>query len=560
LVRERVRQVEPPERSRLGPERVLAGSNRARDRQLLLRFVQSSIAGRPAGDPGVVSGDAEALRGLQRLVGNAVVQRLVQRVPVPGTAVGPLEGEPDEKAVGTDRLTQAPPRTEHPGTDRLTIRRMVIPQVVSGLDFDMDTAAVDFAEAIRLVSDPDVLVKIIKMIEADQPESEESKKAVGTISDYLEVFQQPEKGRVNPNDPEYAGYHIKDSLDQAEKLIDTAVGKLGSISADPSVMKTFRQYFTAAEPSVIVDNLRHAKDQIKHYRPHAPPAIQPGGGHACFDNEASAAYAVQYKNDGLGPEARLYVGVKALTITKGARAYNIVHEATHGAPGVDTVDHAYGWQRLFPYLTPDQQENNADSYALLVGVLANLTQATPEMSSDEARMKDLDAPAVDVETVELDPATAKAVKQSWAWFEHYTNRLFVDFQGLLKAVESSQPLAAGSGQEKLCRAFIRVFGLTEAELLGAVVYVKDEFDKLLYYATKAQPVFHGKDPTSAPTPPRVALVPPTSDLKQLILWHISEARKMPNCEGKVLSEGVVERFKRLYAEGVTAVSLGGPLS
>jgi hypothetical protein len=236
-----------------------------------------------------------------------------------------------------------------------------------------------------------------------------------------------------------------------------------------------------------------------------------------------------------------------------------VHEATHGAPGVDTVDHAYGWQRLFPYLTPEQQENNADSYALLVGVLANLTQATPEMSEDEARTKDLDAPAGDVETVELDPATAKAVKESWAWFEHYTNRLFVDFKGLLKAVESGQPLATGSGQEKLCTAFTRVFKVKEEERIGAVEYIKGEFDKLLHYATKAQPVFHRQEPTSKLVAPRLALVPPTSDVKNLILWHISEARSMPKCESKILREGLVERFKTLYAEGAKAVSLGGPL-
>jgi hypothetical protein len=179
-------------------------------------------------------------------------------------------------------------------------------------------------------------------------------------------------GRVLGSDARYAAYGVLDALQAGERLIDVALSKLATISvatpADDAVMKIFRQFFHSADPNVVAGNLRFARKQIPLYVPEAPAdPSRPEGGHACLDESRPG---ILFLNQGVGPTARMIAGVDSLHATPGNRAYNIVHEATHGAPEVQTVDVAYQWQRLFHFLSPADQLRNADSYGMLVGTLA----------------------------------------------------------------------------------------------------------------------------------------------------------------------------------------------
>ena len=161
-------------------------------------------------------------------------------------------------------------------------------------------------------------------------------------------------GRVLGTDARYGKYGMKASIDGGQGLIDRAVAKLRTISADTAttdpVMATFRRLFTTADPALVVRNLQLTRAQIEHYRPEAPAdAAAREGGHACLDESRPGLF---YLNEGTGEEARMIAGVLSLTATPGAKAYNIVHEATHGTPALATRDHAYEWQRLFSFLTP----------------------------------------------------------------------------------------------------------------------------------------------------------------------------------------------------------------
>jgi hypothetical protein len=455
-----------------------------------------------------------------------------------------------------------------------TVRRMPIPATVTGLDFGIDTSSrADFAAAVKKLYNESVLLEVKGLIEADlktagisEVDSESDTLALGLIGDRLKALgvsrrawkTAAEPGRVKPDDPDYAKYKVKESFDMAERLIDTAVAKLSGLSpstpASDPVMKTFRSFFATAHPRLIASRLQDAKAQIKHFRPHAPPGDFPaGGGHACLD---STYPGVQYLDQGVAAEARLIIGVKALSMTPGARAYNVIHEATHGAPELRTVDLAYRWQRLFPYLQGDDQLNNADSYGMLVGFLCGLTSATTGMSDAVAATYDLDAPGPDTQTNGLSPDVDRAIKTSWAWFEYYATQCYVNYRDLLTAVEGPDPLIANSYQEKLFNATATIFPLG-ANAPAVIQQLRDYYDRMVKYAAFQAPLFVATMPAT-PTGGAPALMVPAAlgtDVKALTMWHLREWGHQ-----KSLAAAIKNQYERLLPHVVKTSAWTGPLS
>jgi hypothetical protein len=322
-------------------------------------------------------------------------------------------------------------------------------------------------------------------------------------------------------------------------------------------MLDFRCFFDKADPAVVAANLALARDQIEHYRPHSPPGDVPtGGGHACLDENYPE---MNYENQGIGTEARLIVGVKTLKYTKDARAYNIIHEATHGAPGLKTIDHAYYWQRLFAHIKPDQQVKNADSYAQLAGILAGL-RVTPRGSPKELWDKfDLDPEAEQVTTTDLPRAVARAAQESWAWFEFYSTKLVINISNLYPAIARGIELQPGF-QADFYRTIARVFGLVPGEyaaLAGIIPRVK----RLLQHAETAKPVFVSTPPGTPLAEPQFALVVPTalgSDVAALTRWQIEQA--LPHVQ--TIAPKLRRTYLRLYVETAKASvsDFGGPLA
>jgi hypothetical protein len=326
---------------------------------------------------------------------------------------------------------------------------------------------------------------------------------------------QPQKlddGRVLSSDSRYQKYGIIASLDGGQQLIDGAVSKLKSINAsspeDNLVMATFRRFFSTADPTAVVANLELARAQIEHYRPEAPPdANAPEGGHACLDESRPGLF---YVNEGTGKEARMVAGVLSLTATPNAKAYNVVHEATHGAPALQTRDHAYVWQRLFPFLTPDLQISNADSYAMLVGTLAGMSQAQPGMSEKEAEKYDIPAAAEGtVATAGVSPQMQGMLAATWAWLQHYTTQLYLNFRDLYPNVASGVALVPTSYQGKLYEATAEVFGLGPAEF-ATIAGIVDRLDDLNGYATRTVPYYFAQPPSAHPGERYDAIILPST--------------------------------------------------
>jgi hypothetical protein len=301
-------------------------------------------------------------------------------------------------------------------------------------------------------------------------------------------------GRVLGSDARYAAYGVLDALQAGERLIDVALSKLATISvatpADDAVMKIFRQFFHSADPNVVAGNLRFARKQIPLYVPEAPAdPSRPEGGHACLDESRPG---ILFLNQGVGPTARMIAGVDSLHATPGNRAYNIVHEATHGAPEVQTVDVAYQWQRLFHFLSPADQLRNADSYGMLVGTLAGLTQATTDMTQKEQATKDLPAiaKAGGVACIGLPAELEGAVQGAWAWLEHYTTQVWLNVRDLYPTIAAGHALPPGTYQAQLDGSLRRHFGLGPGSVERAsVAGILDRLDDLKAFANQIQPTF-----------------------------------------------------------------------
>lgn len=459
-------------------------------------------------------------------------------------------------------------------TNTSMIRRMPIPVSVTGLDFGIDTSSRDdFAEAVGKLYNESVLLQVKDLIEADlkapgisDADRESDTFALSLIGDRLTDLgvsredwkTAAEPGRVKPDHPDYAKYKVKESFDMAERLIDTAVAKLSRLSpstpASDPVMKIFRSFFATAHPRLIASRLQDARAQIKHFRPHAPPGDFPaGGGHACLDNTYPG---IQYLDQGVAAEARLVIGAKAMSMTPGARAYNVIHEATHGAPELKTIDLAYRWQRLFPYLTGDDQVNNADSYGMLVGFLCGLTSATTGMSDAVAITYDLDAPGPDTQTNGLRPDVDHAIKSSWAWFEYYATQCYLNFRDLLTGVEGTDPLVANSYQEKLFNATATIFPIG-ANGPAVIKQLRDYYELMVKYAAFGAPTFVATLPATPPQGAPVFTVPAAlgTDVKAMTLWHLSEW-----VQQKSLAADVRDQYEQLFPLVIKTSPWTGPLS
>ncbi len=270
--------------------------------------------------------------------------------------------------------------------------------------------------------------------------------------------------RVHSTDKRYESYGVAASLEEAQNLLDKAAAIVAALPEGPAPGNRdhgfFRKYFATAKPSDVAERLKFARAQIEHYKREAPMDLDdPEGGHACLNWAGTL-----YKNQGVGEVARLAIGVDALSLSPAGRAKEVVHEATHGAPELQTSDHSYVWQSLFPYLTPEQQLDNADSYAVLVALLAGLSQAPP--GAEQAEHAVVAAEASRVQAYGLPPEMGAVLKEAWAWLEQYMVQTYLKLGDLYKTLTPSG-LPAGTPEDsynmKLAKLANKHFGIEPNE-------------------------------------------------------------------------------------------------
>ena len=371
-------------------------------------------------------------------------------------------------------------------------------------------------------------------------------------------------GRVHGTNKEaYGTYGVAASFDSAEKMLDQAAGLIAALPEEPAAdnknLVLFRKYFATAKPSEVAKRLRQARGQIAHYRPEAPIDVNaPAGGHACLDETRPG---IQYLNQGVGPQARLIIGAEAKSFSPGEQAYNVVHEATHGSPELQTRDHAYIWQGTFRYLSPEQQFDNADSYAVLVALLAGLSQAPPGASKEEAATYDL-ARSEAVEkaaTAGLTPAMDAVLKKTWAWLEHYMTQVWINLRDLYQAIAPPGPkpgeMSESSYTFKLTQLAKQHLGI-ELHEFAKVAGVIDRVEDMKSKTTFGKPLFTDAEQEAQPNDTFVVPAKLGTDEGEVMRWQLDNIIQSTDTIIPALHKG----YKDFITATVVMSGWGGPLA
>ena len=133
---------------------------------------------------------------------------------------------------------------------------------------------------------------------------------------------------------------------------------------------------------------------------------------------------------------------------------------------------------------------------MLVGTLDGLTQAKPGMKPAEADLYDIPAQAdSDVATHGIEPEMHQALAATWAWLQHYTTQMYVNFRDLYPRVAAGTALPDDSYLGKLYATTARCFDLGPGEF-ATIAGIVDRLDDLNTWAGGKHPFYY-----AGPMPP-----------------------------------------------------------
>jgi Lysine-specific metallo-endopeptidase len=189
---------------------------------------------------------------------------------------------------------------------------------------------------------------------------------------------------------------------------------------------------------------------LAHF-PNMTPAIPlndaTAAGHRCINDCEGDVLAY---NQHAGTAARMTVGPKYLQLTDPIKqGLILIHEGSHGAPGLTTDDKAYEWQRLLRFLPPSAALQNADSFTRFVELVHDPTAAGAAVTDDASGL----------------PAAKRAqALEALAWLEQWLVQGRLEVRSLYAAVNratSAGAWAAGDGwQQGVMTKVAHRFGLT----------------------------------------------------------------------------------------------------
>jgi hypothetical protein len=253
----------------------------------------------------------------------------------------------------------------------------------------------------------------------------------------------------------------------------------------------------------------------------------------------------------------MIVGADAKSLTPGGRAYNVVHEATHGAPGLQTRDVAYVWQATFHYLAPEQQLDNADSYGVLAALLTGLSQAPPGAEPKVAAKHDLLGEAGETASTAGLPAHLDPVlKKTWAWLEYYMTQVWLNLRDLYPAMAAGSAMPKGSYTLKLSVLAGQHLGIKLHEFTK-VAGVLDRIDDMKSTTTFNKAVFTAQPAAQADGTINI-VVPPGlgADERAVMRWQLTNIIAS--------TPSIIPAQRAPYADFIIATAVmsnwGGPLA
>jgi hypothetical protein len=149
-------------------------------------------------------------------------------------------------------------------------------------------------------------------------------------------------------------------------LLPAAITALGTPGAEPA--KSALALFGGGAQAVKTKaGLTKIRSQFANIRPAIPLNDPTAAGHRCINSCEGDVLAYNY---GFGPAARMTVGPKYFATADAVRqGLILIHECSHGAPGLTTDDKTYEWQRLLRFTPPAVALQNADSYTRFVELI-----------------------------------------------------------------------------------------------------------------------------------------------------------------------------------------------
>ncbi len=186
----------------------------------------------------------------------------------------------------------------------------------------------------------------------------------------VEIVETPSKGPAPSSVPQggavaiSCGSDIPVSFALAAMTTLTAFAKL--INPGPKEKAIFAMFFGKNKVEDVRANLLKILSEIVRHSSAFNPASD------CHSESADAdcVGAGAYCNTNLVP-AKMVFCESFVNYSAPKKAEYIVHEASHGTPGLMTQDTGYEQERIIKTLSDAEKLNNADSYLLLVRLLNN---------------------------------------------------------------------------------------------------------------------------------------------------------------------------------------------
>ena len=240
---------------------------------------------------------------------------------------------------------------------------------------------------------------------------------------------------------------FKDAETEAEAMIAKAVTALGPpVGAAISPLLTrFFAGWAAADAAKIKSNLIDIKTQLAR--------LKPAANHQCGTIKYAACEAgseAQNQGSGAGAMMTMCPSFFAGGKSKKARGGILLHEASHGTPGLVTDDKAYAHERLVEFLSIGDALKNSDTYTLLVRLFDTPGSMTVGPAVPDPLTGGMTAPE------------KAAARQAMAWMEKWLIWSYQEMSSLYDTINSS--IAAGAWTNTYYKAtmgFVApLFGLT----------------------------------------------------------------------------------------------------
>jgi len=211
---------------------------------------------------------------------------------------------------------------------------------------------------------------------------------------------------------------------QATSLISAAISALSNPNAEPAKSALTNLFKGPANAGAVKAGLTAIQSHLPDMLPSIPLHNTTAGGHRCINQCEGDVFAY---NQGTGGAARMTLGPVYMNMgNPEEQGLTLIHEGSHGTTGLETLDNAYRWQRLLPFLSLAEALKNADSYTEFV-----------------SQIKHPGAPSGKGDTfVGLSTSQTEAAARSLAWLEQYLVQGRLEFRSLYSAAHRANKAGA----------------------------------------------------------------------------------------------------------------------